>query len=117
MLKLEGGGGGGRRAHPAFDQVRIYLSFSKNFISLVAYAERHKNQQQAVCVVQMWGARLALLVEMQQYREAEVEMEAFGELVNPDLYYQYHTHNYPDKNGQLDTHTESLIIVVCCIQL
>ena len=57
---------------------------------------------------------------MQQYREAEVEMEAFGELVNPDLYYQYHTHNYPDKNGQLDTHThthtESLIIVVC-IQL
>jgi tetratricopeptide (TPR) repeat protein len=49
----------------------------------------------------MWGARLALLVVMQQFREAEVEMEAFGELVNPDLFYQYHTHNYPDKTGSM----------------
>ena len=55
----------------------------------------------------MWGARLALLVEMQQYREAEVEMEAFGELVNPDLTRQEWSVG----------HTESLIIVVCCIQL
>ena len=54
-----------------------------------------------VCVLlQMWAARLALLVAMQQYREAEVEMEAFGDLSNPDLYYQYHTHNYPEKSGE-----------------
>ena len=49
--------------------------------------------------VQMWAARVALLVAMQQYREAELELAAFGELMNPDLYYQYHTHNYPDKTG------------------
>lgn len=47
----------------------------------------------------MWAARLSLLVAMQQYREAEVELTPFGDLVNPDLYYQYHTHNYPGKTG------------------
>ena len=55
----------------------------------------------------MWAARLALLVAMQQYREAEVEMEAFGDLSNPDLYYQYHTHNYPEKSG------EFTVVCVC----
>ena len=55
---------------------------------------------EVMLLLQMWAARLALLVAMQQFREAEVEMEAFGDLVNPDLYYQYHTHNYPDKTGQ-----------------
>lgn len=49
----------------------------------------------------MWAARLSLLVAMQQYREAEIELTAFGDLVNPDLYYQYHTHNYPGKTGSL----------------
>ncbi|CAI8044355.1 Trafficking protein particle complex subunit 12, partial [Geodia barretti] len=47
--------------------------------------------------LQMWGARLALLVVMQQFREAEVEMEAFGELVNPDLFYQYNTQTTPTR--------------------
>ena len=61
-----------------------------------------------VCVLlQMWSARLALLVAMQQYREAEVEMEAFGDLSNPDLYYQYHTHNYPEQSG------EFTVVCVC----
>ena len=48
---------------------------------------------------QMWSARLALLVAMQQYREAEEELSAFGDLMNPDLYYQYHAQNYPGKTG------------------
>ena len=58
----------------------------------------------------MWAARLALLVAMQQYREAEVEMEAFGDLSNPDLYYQYHTHNYPEKSGEL-------VLLCVCVNL
>lgn len=48
----------------------------------------------------MWAARLALLVAMQQYHEAEQELAPFADLANPDLYYQYHTHNYPGKTGQ-----------------
>ena len=48
----------------------------------------------------MWAARLALLVAMQQYHEAELELAAFADLANPHLYYQYHTHNYPGKTGQ-----------------
>jgi tetratricopeptide (TPR) repeat protein len=51
--------------------------------------------------LQMWAARLALLVAMQQYHEAELELAAFADLVNPDLYYQYHTHNYPGKTGSM----------------
>ena len=70
-----------------------------------------------MCVfLQMWAARVALLVAMQQYREAEAELSPFGELVNPDLYYQYHSHNYPDKIGQcgdmyIHVHTASLSII------
>ena len=48
----------------------------------------------------MWAARLALLVAMQRYHEAELELAGFDDLANPDLYYQYHTHNYPGKTGQ-----------------
>ena len=49
--------------------------------------------------LQMWAARLALLVAMQQYREAEMELAPFADLGSPDLYYQYHAHNYPGKTG------------------
>ena len=71
---------------------------------------------ETVCyTVQMWGARLALLVVMQQFREAEVEMEAFGELVNPDLFYQYHTHNYPDKTGQFNALSCSIAVIFCVL--
>ena len=52
------------------------------------------------CVAQMWSARISLLVHMRRYKEAEEELEPFKEMDNPDLYYQYHFHNYPDKCGK-----------------
>ena len=48
---------------------------------------------------QMWAARIALLVHLRMFKEAELEMTAFGELENPDLYYQYHRQSYPGKTG------------------
>ena len=48
---------------------------------------------------QMWSARIALLIQLGLFHEAERELVAFEELQNPDLYYQYHTHSYPGKTG------------------
>jgi hypothetical protein len=42
---------------------------------------------------------MALLFHLRLYREAELEMQAFGEMLNPDLYYQYHTISYPGMKG------------------
>ncbi len=50
--------------------------------------------------LQMWSARVALLMHLHLFKEAELELQAFGEMLNPDLYYQYHTHQYPGKKGQ-----------------
>ena len=59
---------------------------------------------------QMWAARAALLIHLRRYKEAELELAAFRELDNPDLYYQYHVHSYPGKTGEhLDT------IVYCVV--
>ena len=55
---------------------------------------------------QMWAARAALLVHLRRYKEAELELAAFRELDNPDLYYQYHIHSYPGKTGE---HLETII--------
>ena len=48
---------------------------------------------------QMWAARIALLVHLRMFKEAELETMAFGALDNPDLYYQYHRQSYPGKTG------------------
>ena len=34
-----------------------------------------------------------------KYKDLELELAAFRELDNPDLYYQYHSHSYPGKKG------------------
>ena len=47
----------------------------------------------------MWSSRLSLLVYLGMYKEAESELEEFGELDNPDLYYEHHTHSYPGRKG------------------
>ena len=48
---------------------------------------------------QMWCARISLLMHLGLFQEAERELVAFEELANPDLYYQYHAHSYPNKTG------------------
>ena len=59
--------------------------------------------------LQMWAARAALLVHLRRYKDAELELTAFRELDNPDLYYQYHVHSYPGKTG------EHLYTIVYCL--
>jgi tetratricopeptide (TPR) repeat protein len=51
--------------------------------------------------LQMWWARFSLLCHLDRYNEAYQEMEAFKELDQPDLYYQYNRHNYPGQIGSL----------------
>ena len=67
----------------------------------------------------MWSARLSLMVHLKMYKEAESELSAFGELVNPDLYYQYHPNSYPGRKGMLVNSclcsTSSLSIVACVV--
>lgn len=50
--------------------------------------------------LQMWSTRMALLTHLRLYKEAELELQAFGEMLNPDLYYQYHTNSYPGMKGK-----------------
>ena len=47
----------------------------------------------------MWCVRISLLMHLGLFQEAERELVAFEELANPDLYYQYHAHSYPNKTG------------------
>ena len=48
----------------------------------------------------MWAVRLSLLAFLGRYGEAMEEMKTFGELDQPDLYYQYNRHNYPNHTGE-----------------
>lgn len=44
--------------------------------------------------------RLALLVKLGLFQNAEVEFEPFGNLDQPDLYYEYYPHVYPGRRGK-----------------
>lgn len=44
--------------------------------------------------------RLALLVKLGLFQNAEVEFEPFGDLDQPDLYYEYYPHVYPGRRGK-----------------
>lgn len=45
--------------------------------------------------LQLWFTRIALLIKIKSFNLAEREAEVFGDLDNPDLYFQF----YPDKFG------------------
>jgi len=49
----------------------------------------------------IWWVRMALLVKLRQYSVAEAEAVSFGDLTNPDLYFQYYPELYPGKKGSL----------------
>lgn len=50
--------------------------------------------------MQLWFVRLALLVKLGLFQNAEVELEPFGSLDQPDLYYEYYPHVYPGRRGK-----------------
>ncbi|XP_047599719.1 trafficking protein particle complex subunit 12 isoform X3 [Lutra lutra] len=51
--------------------------------------------------LQLWFVRLALLVKLGLFQNAEMEFEAFGNLDQPDLYYEYYPHLYPGRRGSM----------------
>ncbi|ETE73740.1 Trafficking protein particle complex subunit 12, partial [Ophiophagus hannah] len=51
--------------------------------------------------LQIWFVRLALLVKLSLYQNAEMEFEPFGNLDQPDLYYEYYPHVYPGRKASV----------------
>lgn len=51
-------------------------------------------------VLQLWFVRLALLVKLGLFQNAEMEFEPFGNLDQPDLYYEYYPQVYPGRKGK-----------------
>ncbi|XP_049758934.1 trafficking protein particle complex subunit 12 isoform X2 [Elephas maximus indicus] len=49
----------------------------------------------------LWFVRLALLVKLGLFQNAEMEFEPFGSLDQPDLYYEYYPHVYPGRRGSM----------------
>ncbi|KAI4898457.1 hypothetical protein NFI96_011941, partial [Prochilodus magdalenae] len=51
--------------------------------------------------LQLWFVRLALLVKLNMFQNAELEFEPFGNLDQPDLYYEYYPTVYPGRRGSM----------------
>ncbi|XP_062378985.1 trafficking protein particle complex subunit 12 [Sardina pilchardus] len=51
--------------------------------------------------LQLWFVRLALLTKLSLFQNAELEMEPFGTLDQPDLYYEYYPAIYPGRRGSM----------------
>ncbi|KFO97863.1 Trafficking protein particle complex subunit 12, partial [Calypte anna] len=51
--------------------------------------------------LQLWFVRLSLLVKLNLFQNAEMEFEPFGNLDQPDLYYEYYPHVYPGRKGSM----------------
>lgn len=51
--------------------------------------------------LQLWFLRMALMVRLQKYSFAEVEIESFGDLDRPDLYYEFYPDVYKGRKGSM----------------
>ncbi|XP_074547417.1 trafficking protein particle complex subunit 12 [Halichoeres trimaculatus] len=51
--------------------------------------------------LQLWFVRLALLTKLNLHQNAELEIEPFGNLDQPDLYYEYYPTVYPGRRGSM----------------
>uniref|UniRef100_A0A3Q0R697 Trafficking protein particle complex subunit 12 n=1 Tax=Amphilophus citrinellus TaxID=61819 RepID=A0A3Q0R697_AMPCI len=51
--------------------------------------------------LQLWFVRLALLTKLGLFQNAELEFEPFGNLDQPDLYYEYYPNVYPGRKGSM----------------
>ncbi|XP_024914068.1 LOW QUALITY PROTEIN: trafficking protein particle complex subunit 12 [Cynoglossus semilaevis] len=52
-------------------------------------------------VFQLWFVRLSLLTKLNLFQNAELEIEPFGNLDHPDLYYEYYPTVYPGRRGSM----------------
>lgn len=59
------------------------------------------------CSFQLWFVRLALFTKLNLFQNAEMEFEPFGQLDQPDLYYEYFPTVYPGRRGTcMHSHTK-----------
>ncbi|CAL9686155.1 unnamed protein product [Knipowitschia caucasica] len=51
--------------------------------------------------LQLWFVRLALMTKLSLFQNAELEFEPFGNLDQPDIYYEYYPTVYPGRRGSM----------------
>ncbi|XP_077990905.1 trafficking protein particle complex subunit 12-like [Glandiceps talaboti] len=51
--------------------------------------------------LQIWFTRIALMMKLRLFGTAEKEMEAFGNLDRPDIFYEFYPDMYPGKRGSM----------------
>ncbi|XP_056332885.1 trafficking protein particle complex subunit 12 [Danio aesculapii] len=51
--------------------------------------------------LQLWFVRLSLLMKLSLFQNAELELEPFGDLDHPNLYYEYYPAVYPGRRGSM----------------
>lgn len=51
--------------------------------------------------LQLWFVRLALLAKLSLFQNAELELEPFGNLDHPNLFYEYYPTIYPGRRGSI----------------
>lgn len=57
--------------------------------------------------------RLALLVKLGLFQNAEMEFEPFGNLDQADLYYEYYPHVYPGRRGKAAASCQCVCVPLC----
>eukprot|EP00075_Anas_platyrhynchos_P021737 XP_027310990.1 trafficking protein particle complex subunit 12 [Anas platyrhynchos] len=76
------------------------LIVSKNLQNSI-YVKCHASLNISGKLNTLWFVRLALLVKLNLFQNAEMEFEPFGNLDQPDLYYEYYPHVYPGRKGSM----------------
>ncbi|EDV23069.1 uncharacterized protein TRIADDRAFT_57962 [Trichoplax adhaerens] len=69
---------------------------------LTRFGQGYQNDQHvghSLESLQIWMCRIALLIKLNMFGTAEAEMIAFGDLDNPDLYFEYYPEKYPNLTG------------------
>ncbi|XP_028906054.1 trafficking protein particle complex subunit 12 [Ornithorhynchus anatinus] len=74
---------------------------SSDKIKATGNGTRRVGRRRLPWLFQLWFVRLALLVKLGLFQNAEVEFEPFGNLDQPDLYYEYYPHVYPGRRGSM----------------
>uniref|UniRef100_A0A3Q4MGB1 Trafficking protein particle complex subunit 12 n=1 Tax=Neolamprologus brichardi TaxID=32507 RepID=A0A3Q4MGB1_NEOBR len=97
---------------PSFNGLKQLIS-SKNWRAAVdltarmltahgqGYGKAGQPTSHATDSLQLWFVRLALLTKLGLFQNAELEFEPFGNLDQPDLYYEYYPTVYPGRKGSM----------------
>ncbi|XP_015754909.1 PREDICTED: trafficking protein particle complex subunit 12-like [Acropora digitifera] len=82
---------------------RAALEFTARFLTAHGQGVGQKGQRALHThkTLQVWFSRIALLFKLQMFSTAEVELEAFGNFNQPDLFYEFYPATYPGRKGSM----------------